>query len=113
MIRGANVLHDSLLDVARRSAGGELLSRNDTPSAFDLPAVAPETVGAASEQFVERHPFPGPSLAIRIPGEITSAKLDILRKADAVFLEETRNAGLYGFIWQAFAVRCCQSLVWA
>jgi GMP synthase (glutamine-hydrolysing) len=54
--------------------------------------------------FVERHPFPGPGLAIRIPGEVTRAKLDILRKADAVFLEEIRNAGLYAAIWQAFAV---------
>src|SRR6185436_12795097 len=54
--------------------------------------------------FVERHPFPGPGLAIRIPGEITRPKLDILRKADAVFLEEIRNAGLYNAIWQAFAV---------
>ena len=56
------------------------------------------------EQFVERHPFPGPGLAIRIPGEVTRDKLDILRKADAVFLEEIRNAGLYDAIWQAFAV---------
>jgi GMP synthase (glutamine-hydrolysing) len=56
------------------------------------------------DQLVERHPFPGPGLAIRIPGEVTRAKLDILRKADAVFLEEIRNAGLYGAIWQAFAV---------
>jgi len=54
--------------------------------------------------FVERHPFPGPGLAIRIPGEVTRAKLDILRKADAVFLEEIRNAGFYNAIWQAFAV---------
>jgi GMP synthase (glutamine-hydrolysing) len=56
------------------------------------------------DQFVERHPFPGPGLAIRIPGEVTRSKLDILRKADAVFLEEIRNAGLYGAIWQAFVV---------
>ena len=56
------------------------------------------------EDFVDRHPFPGPGLAIRIPGEVTSGKLDILRKADAVFLEEIRNAGLYDAIWQAFAV---------
>ena len=56
------------------------------------------------EHLVERHPFPGPGLAIRIPGEVTRPKLDILRKADAVFLEEIRNAGLYGAIWQAFAV---------
>jgi GMP synthase (glutamine-hydrolysing) len=56
------------------------------------------------ERLVERHPFPGPGLAIRIPGEVTRAKLDILQKADAVFLEEIRNAGLYGAIWQAFAV---------
>ena len=56
------------------------------------------------EGFVDRHPFPGPGLAIRIPGEITRQKLDILRKADAVFLEEIRNARLYDAIWQAFAV---------
>jgi GMP synthase (glutamine-hydrolysing) len=56
------------------------------------------------EQLVKRHPFPGPGLAIRVPGEITRAKLDILRKADAIFLEEIRNAGLYDAIWQAFAV---------
>lgn len=54
--------------------------------------------------FVARHPFPGPGLAIRIPGAITSEKLDILRKADAIYLEEIRNAGLYDAIWQAFAV---------
>ena len=56
------------------------------------------------EGFVGRHPFPGPGLAIRIPGEVTRDKLDILRKADAVFLEEIRRAGLYDAIWQAFAV---------
>jgi GMP synthase (glutamine-hydrolysing) len=56
------------------------------------------------ERMVKRHPFPGPGLAIRIPGEITREKLQILRKADAVYLEEIRNAGLYDAIWQAFAV---------
>lgn len=56
------------------------------------------------EDFVSRHPFPGPGLAIRIPGEITREKADILRKADAIYLEEIRNAGLYDSIWQAFAV---------
>jgi len=56
------------------------------------------------DHFVDRHPFPGPGLAIRIPGEVTRDRLDILRKADAVFLEEIRNAGLYDAIWQAFAV---------
>jgi GMP synthase (glutamine-hydrolysing) len=54
--------------------------------------------------FVGRHPFPGPGLAIRIPGQITPEKLDILRKADAIYLEEIRAAGLYDKIWQAFAV---------
>ncbi len=54
--------------------------------------------------FVKRHPFPGPGLAIRIPGEISKEKLEILRKADTVYLEEIRNAGLYDAIWQAFAV---------
>jgi len=56
------------------------------------------------EGFVARHPFPGPGLAIRIPGEVDKAKCDILRKADAIYLEEIRNAGLYDAIWQAFAV---------
>jgi GMP synthase (glutamine-hydrolysing) len=56
------------------------------------------------EAFVGRHPFPGPGLAIRIPGEITREKLDILRKADAIYLDEIRKAGLYDAIWQAFAV---------
>ncbi|MBM3337487.1 MAG: glutamine-hydrolyzing GMP synthase, partial [Betaproteobacteria bacterium] len=54
--------------------------------------------------FVGRHPFPGPGLAIRIPGAITREKLDILRKADAIYLDEIRKAGLYDVIWQAFAV---------
>ncbi len=54
--------------------------------------------------FVERHPFPGPGLAIRMPGEITRDKLEILRKADAVYLDEIKKAGLYNEIWQAFAV---------
>jgi GMP synthase (glutamine-hydrolysing) len=53
---------------------------------------------------VNRHPFPGPGLAIRIPGSITREKLDLLRKVDAVYLDEIRKAGLYDEIWQAFAV---------
>src|SRR6202049_4848643 len=56
------------------------------------------------EIFVGRHPFPGPGLAIRCPGDITKEKLDILRKADAVYIDEIRKAGLYDTIWQAFAV---------
>jgi GMP synthase (glutamine-hydrolysing) len=56
------------------------------------------------EAFVGRHPFPGPGLAIRCPGEITVEKLDILRLADEIYIEEIRRAGLYDDIWQAFAV---------
>jgi GMP synthase (glutamine-hydrolysing) len=56
------------------------------------------------EAFVGRHPFPGPGLAIRIPGEVTQEACDILRAADAIYLEEIRAAGLYDRIWQAFAV---------
>ncbi len=54
--------------------------------------------------FVGRHPFPGPGLAIRVPGEVTREKLEILRAADAIWLDEIRKAGLYDEIWQAFAV---------
>jgi GMP synthase (glutamine-hydrolysing) len=57
-----------------------------------------------NELFVGRHPFPGPGLAIRIPGEVTQERCDILRKADAVYLDEIRKAGQYDAIWQAFAV---------
>ena len=56
------------------------------------------------DAFVGRHPFPGPGLAIRCPGDITPEKLEILRKADAVYIDEIRKAGLYDTIWQAFAV---------
>ncbi|QIL03100.1 glutamine-hydrolyzing GMP synthase [Sphingomonas sinipercae] len=56
------------------------------------------------EAFVGRHPFPGPGLAIRIPGEVTKERCDILRKADTIYLKEIRAAGLYDAIWQAFAV---------
>ncbi|NMM46119.1 glutamine-hydrolyzing GMP synthase [Rhodospirillaceae bacterium KN72] len=56
------------------------------------------------ESMIGRHPFPGPGLAIRIPGPVDRDKADILRKADAIYLEEIRNAGLYDKIWQAFAV---------
>jgi GMP synthase (glutamine-hydrolysing) len=56
------------------------------------------------EHFVGRHPFPGPGLAIRLPGGVTREKLDILRQADAIYLDEIKKAGLYDHIWQAFAV---------
>ena len=54
------------------------------------------------EKFIGRHPFPGPGLAIRCPGEVTRDKLDILRKADAVYIDQIRKHGLYDDIWQAF-----------
>jgi GMP synthase (glutamine-hydrolysing) len=54
--------------------------------------------------FVERHPFPGPGLAIRCPGEITKERLDILREADAIYLDQIKKHNLYNDIWQAFAV---------
>ena len=56
------------------------------------------------ESLLGRHPFPGPGLAIRLPGEVTPGKLDVLRRADGIYLEEIRRAGLYDDIWQAFAV---------
>jgi GMP synthase (glutamine-hydrolysing) len=54
--------------------------------------------------FIGRHPFPGPGLAIRLPGGVTREKLEILQKADAIYIEEIRKAGLYDKIWQAFSV---------
>ncbi len=60
-------------------------------------------LGMASE-LVDRHPFPGPGLAIRVPGAISRERLEILRKADTIYLDEIRKAGLYDEIWQAFAV---------
>jgi GMP synthase (glutamine-hydrolysing) len=56
------------------------------------------------ESLLRRHPFPGPGLAVRILGDVTRAKADTLRQADAIYLEEIRNAGLYDAIWQAFTV---------
>jgi len=56
------------------------------------------------DAFVGRHPFPGPGLAIRIPGAVDKDKADILRKADRIYIEEIKKAGLYDSIWQAFAV---------
>lgn len=57
-----------------------------------------------SKELLDRHPFPGPGLAVRIIGEVTSEKLEILRQADEIFLDEIRKYGIYGDIWQAFAV---------
>ncbi len=56
------------------------------------------------ENMVGRHPFPGPGLAIRIPGELTPEKIELLRKVDTVYIDEIRKSGLYNEIWQAFAV---------
>jgi GMP synthase (glutamine-hydrolysing) len=56
------------------------------------------------EEFVGRHPFPGPGLAIRVLGEVSEERLAVLREADAIYLEEIRSGGLYDEIWQAFAV---------
>jgi GMP synthase (glutamine-hydrolysing) len=57
-----------------------------------------------SDEILNRHPFPGPGLAVRVVGEVTKDKLEILRKADKIFIEEIKKANLYDKIWQAFAV---------
>lgn len=56
------------------------------------------------ESFIERHPFPGPGLAVRLLGDITKDELEILREADDIFISEIKSAGIYNEIWQAFAV---------
>ena len=56
------------------------------------------------KELIGRHPFPGPGLAIRIPGEITPEKIRILQEADKIYIDAIREAGLYDDIWQAFAV---------
>ncbi|MBI4535538.1 MAG: glutamine-hydrolyzing GMP synthase, partial [Ignavibacteriae bacterium] len=57
-----------------------------------------------AEELIWRHPFPGPGLAVRVLGEITKERLDMLREADAIFVEEVKRSGLYRDIWQGFVV---------
>jgi len=56
------------------------------------------------ESEIGRHPFPGPGLGVRIPGEVTQERIEVLQRADAIVIEEIRAAGLYDALWQAFAV---------
>jgi GMP synthase (glutamine-hydrolysing) len=56
------------------------------------------------QEFLERHPFPGPGLVVRVLGEVTAERIAVLQEADAVFIEEIRKAGLYSKVAQAFAV---------
>ncbi len=56
------------------------------------------------EKVISRHPFPGPGLAVRVIGQVNRERLEILRQADAIFIEELRSAGMYDHVWQAFAV---------
>jgi GMP synthase (glutamine-hydrolysing) len=56
------------------------------------------------EKMLERHPFPGPGLGVRILGDITPEKVELLQKADKIFIDELRTSGLYKEVWQAFAV---------
>src|SRR5262245_37681550 len=91
-------LRELLKEEGRAAGRGLRLPRAvDGVRALGLELALPQAV-------VGRHPFPGPGLAIRCPGEITREKLDILRRADDVYIEEIRRVGLYDDIWQAFAV---------
>ena len=71
-------------------------AREQQPNALGRPGLPEEIVG--------RHPFPGPGLGIRVIGPVTAERLDLLRRVDAIYIEEIREAGLYDGIWQAFAV---------
>ena len=61
-------------------------------------------LGISKDSLLGRHPFPGPGLAVRVLGEITKERLDILREADEIFINELHNSNIYDNIWQAFAV---------
>ena len=97
--------HDKVASQCRRPAGAdEVAAGRAAARALQGRGARARPRAGLPKAFVDRHPFPGPGLAIRIPGEVTRDKIEILRKADAVFLEEIRHAGLYDAIWQAFAV---------
>ena len=85
-------------------AGVPLIGCSQPPAPPAPPAAPAPPVASGNDSFIGRHPFPGPGLAIRCPGGITRDKLEILREADAIYLDEIRKAGLYDKIWQAFAV---------
>ena len=100
-----------MADLARRGTGSDHGPRaGESERVLVLGGHAPGVFRALgrelglSDAFVGRHPFPGPGLAIRIPGEITPDAVATLQDADAIYLEEIRKEGLYDDIWQAFAV---------
>ena len=62
------------------------------------------------DEILQRHPFPGPGLAVRILGDITPEKVELLQKADRIFIEELHNFNLYNEVWQAFAVLVADSI---
>ena len=82
--------------------GRGTVSAHAARAAVDVQALGVEL--GMHKDFVGRHPFPGPGLAIRIPGEVTPEKVATLQQADAIYLDEIRKAGLYDEIWQAFSV---------
>jgi GMP synthase (glutamine-hydrolysing) len=109
VIESASAGHGSQVIKTHHNVGG-------LPERMNLKLVEPlrllfkdevRAVGRAlglPDHLVDRHPFPGPGLAVRVLGEIRAADLDVLRKADAIYIEELRRAGWYAKTWQAFAV---------
>ncbi len=88
--------------VERKRAEGRIVEPLDKLYKDEVRALG--RVLGVSEAVVSRHPFPGPGLGVRVLGEVTKEKCDVLRAADAIYIRELRSRGLYDAIWQAFAV---------
>jgi glycosyltransferase involved in cell wall biosynthesis len=100
-VNGCVWFADEILPRVRKSVPGARFTIIGSKPTDEVRALGREL--GLPPAFIGRHPFPGPGLAIRCPGEITREKLEILRRADAVYIDQIRKHGLYDDIWQAFA----------
>ena len=117
---GQGTLYPDVIESAGHGAGSKVIKTHHNvgglPAKLALKLVEPfrflfkdevRKIGrelGMPQHVVDRHPFPGPGLAVRIPGEVSAERVQILQDADAIFIEELRNSGLYDSVWQAFVV---------